>query len=451
MKISTMNLILWLSIIWLPLLFYVILRNETKFKKNIVIGVTFPQEAREDEELQQLLSIFKKQLLWVCIGMTLLAVPGMFIPKTGMAMTAWMIWLLLSIIVPYVPYVNCHLKLKQLKEDRGWRQTGKATTVVDLSSAAKQTKWLSPYLFALPLLTALLPLLFDRSMAVLYLTDAGIILFCWFGYRYLYRNKSEVVDDNMEITEALTRVRRYNWGKMWLLCAWFMAALNFIAWLTKANATLSLYGILLLSAILVTASISIELKLRKLQETLTAQSGTGFYIDDDDKWIWGMFYYDPNDSRLIVNNRVGMNTTVNLAKRSGKIFMGITALLLLLMPFLGIWMDHMENTPVDLDITETAIIAIHTDVEYEIPLEDIAVTEYLEERPHMNRTNGTSMETVLKGNFSTPWGASKVCLDPRTGPYLHIVTYEDKHYLLGSADSADTEAVYQKLKEQLNK
>ncbi len=450
MKISTMNVILWLSIIWMPLLFYVILCNETRFKKNIVIGVTFPQEAREDETLQQLLSVFKKRLLFVCIGLIVIAIPCIFIPKTGMAMTVWMIWILFAMIAPYVPYVQCHLKLKQLKEERGWRKTSSAATVVDLSAASRQTKWLSPYLFALPLLVSLLPMLFDRDMTLLYLIDAGMVLFCWLGYRYLYRNKSEVVDDNVAVTEALTRIRRYNWGKIWLLAAWFMAALNLIAWLTKMNSTLSLYGILLLSAILIVASISIELKLRRLQETLTAQSGTDFYVDDDDKWIWGMFYYDPNDKRLIVNNRVGMNTTVNLAKRSGQIFMGVMALLLLLMPFLGVWLDHLESTPVDLDITDTAIVAIHTDIEYELPLEDIAVVEYLTERPNMSRTSGTGMNTVLKGNFSTPWGPSKVCLDPRTGPYLHIVTKEKKHYLFGSADGSDTEAVYQQLEVQLN-
>ena len=69
------------------------------------------------------------------------------------------------------------------------------------------------------------------------------------------------------------------------------------------------------------AAVALELRLRQLQEKLTAQSGRGWYPDDDDKWIWGLFYYNPSDSRLIVNARIGVNTTVNLAKRSGKLLM----------------------------------------------------------------------------------------------------------------------------------
>ncbi len=47
-----MKIFLWASIIWLlPFLFFV-QKNEAKFKKNIVVGVTLPQEAREDAEVQ---------------------------------------------------------------------------------------------------------------------------------------------------------------------------------------------------------------------------------------------------------------------------------------------------------------------------------------------------------------------------------------------------------------
>jgi hypothetical protein len=83
-----MNLILWGCVIWMPALFYVLLSNETKFKKNIAIGVTFPQEAREDAELQHILSVFKKHLLYVCLGLFTIVIPCVFIPSTtGIAMT----------------------------------------------------------------------------------------------------------------------------------------------------------------------------------------------------------------------------------------------------------------------------------------------------------------------------------------------------------------------------
>ena len=38
MNISTTTLILWGCVIWMPAMFYLLLSNETKFKKNIAVG-----------------------------------------------------------------------------------------------------------------------------------------------------------------------------------------------------------------------------------------------------------------------------------------------------------------------------------------------------------------------------------------------------------------------------
>ena len=51
--------------------------------------------------------------------------------------------------------------------------------------------------------------------------------------------------------------------------------------------------------------------------------------DDDDNWILGMFYYNPNDTRLNVEKRFGYGGTVNIAHPAGKVIMIIIAILLI--------------------------------------------------------------------------------------------------------------------------
>ena len=442
-----MNFIMWGCIIWLPILIYVLLKNETKFKKNIVIGITLPQEGRTDDEVIAALSQFKRQLLLVCTGLLLLAVPCMFIPKTGVAMTVYMIWIDVCIVLPYLPYIRCNKTLRQIKQQRGWQQDNSAQRVtIDLAAAAHTHRWLSPWLFALPLAVALLPLPFDPDQMLVYIIDAVTVLFCGFGYRYLYRNRAELVDENAAITETLTRIRRYNWGKCWLITAWFLALLNLLLWLGQNYFWLTTVGTLLLAFGITIALIGVEFRTRAMQEKLTADSGVDFYVDEDDAWLWGLFYYNPRDNRLIINNRIGTNSTINLARRSGKIFMGATALLLLALPLLGVWMDHLETTPVSLTVADHVVIAAHTGKEYEIPVDTITQVEYVDTLPAIRRVAGTGMDTVQKGNYKTPWGSARVCLDPRTGPYLHITTADGREYLLGSSDSAETETVYARIK-----
>lgn len=52
--------ILWLSCSWIPPLMWWLLSNEARFKKNIVIGVTFPREAQEDAQVKSLLASYRR-------------------------------------------------------------------------------------------------------------------------------------------------------------------------------------------------------------------------------------------------------------------------------------------------------------------------------------------------------------------------------------------------------
>ncbi len=55
-----MQILLWGSCIWLVPLMYVFLNNETKFKKNLAVGVTIPYSGRTDPEVCRLLEQFRK-------------------------------------------------------------------------------------------------------------------------------------------------------------------------------------------------------------------------------------------------------------------------------------------------------------------------------------------------------------------------------------------------------
>ncbi|MBQ3010828.1 MAG: hypothetical protein IJD81_06515, partial [Oscillospiraceae bacterium] len=101
------NTSLWLSLIWLPILLYVMLRNETKFKKNIAVGVTLPFEGRRHPDVLARLERFKKEELMICIALVLLGIPPIFISFT-LSFTIWFIWMTACMIVPYIPYVLCN-------------------------------------------------------------------------------------------------------------------------------------------------------------------------------------------------------------------------------------------------------------------------------------------------------------------------------------------------------
>ncbi len=442
------NLLLWGSMLWMPWLMYFVLKNETKPKKNIIVGTTLPYEAHTDPQVTAILDIFRRELKtasWLCM---VPAVPCVFIESFGLSMTIWLIWVIAVCVVPVIPYVRCNKALRALKEQRGWRRRSDARAVVDLKAAAVEMKWLSPMLFLPPFLISLLPVVFDPEMWLLWLIMAAMVALFYVSYRYLYRNRAEMVDDNTERTLALTRIRRYNWGKTWLIMAWATGILNPLIWLTLDSFLWSSVVFLGYMAVVMWASMSIEFRVRDLQEKLCADSGQGDYVDEDDYWIWGMFYYNPNDKRLLANARVGMNGTVNLARKPGQIIAGATLLLLLACPLMGIWFMGMEKAPVELVVTETELVASHYGTEYVVALEDIQSAHRLEELPVIRRVSGAGMPNAKTGTWSgRDWGRVTCCVDPRTGPWLLVETTEGKRYLLNSTEEASTLAVWEQIRE----
>ena len=430
----------WSVIIWavmlpvLPILYFT-QKNECKPKKNIIVGVTLPYEAQRDEEVLALLERYKKEMkaiLWIMLAA---AAPCLFIRSAGLWMTANMLWIVAVCFVFCIPYVRCNKALRQLKEARGWRWTEDAPQVVtDFKAAAEEMRWLSPWWFLPPFVISFVPLLFDRTLWWLWVLDAALIPLSYFCYRYLYRNRAEVVDEDSERTIALTRIRRYNWGKFWLVMAWATGFFNIGMWLTLEHIWWCMAVVLIYGLAVCASAIGIEFRVRRLQEKLTADSGQGYYVDEDDRWIWGMIYYNPNDARLTINNRTGVGTTINLAKRSGQILMGLLLVVLLACPLVGVWTIGMERAPVELEVTETELVGSHYGGHWSVPLEDIRTARLLEERPKLYRAAGTGMETALTGQFnSDEWGRMTVCLDPRMGPWLLVEDSGGRLFLFGAS------------------
>ncbi|MDE6589079.1 MAG: hypothetical protein K2K53_01770 [Oscillospiraceae bacterium] len=428
------GLFVWAGIIWMIPFMYFMMKNQCKPKKNIVAGVTLPYEARQDETVLALLEQFRREMKLTCWISLAAVVPSLFIHSFGIFMTVWLLWIVAACFVFFIPYIRCNRALARLKAERGWRREDAPQTVIDLNAAVEEMRWISPGWFLPPFLISLIPLLFDRTMWQLWALDAAMVPVFYLCYRYLYRGRAEVVDDNTDRILALTRVRRYNWGRCWLAVAWATGVFNVGMWLTVDHIWWFMAVILTYTLAVCAAVIGIEFRVRSFQEKLTADSGRGYYVDDDDHWIWGLLYYNPNDRRMVVNDRVGINTTVNLARRPAQVLMGLGLALLLACPLAGVWMIGMENAPVELEVTGTELVGSHYGGHWGVALEDIQSAELLDELPQISRVAGTGMASAQTGTYRCePWGRFTCCIDPRTGPWLLVTRTDGGIYLFGSS------------------
>ncbi len=439
------NLILWLSICWLAPLICFMNINESKFKKNIVVGVTFPFAARNHPDVQAQLKRFKTEQIVICAVLCLLAVAGIFVKPFDLSMNLWYVWIELMILLPLISYFRCNKALKNVKETHSWKQQNTEKLVVDLSSV-KESKWLSPWIFVPAVVLSLIPVLWTPDFSAFYFLNAACIILYWLLYRYAYRNKAERVDNNLSVTLVLTQVRRYNWGKIWLIIAYASALFSWCMALSGYSEISAITILIAICVLLTAASLHVELSTRRVQEKLTANSGTDYYVDEDDQWIGGMFYYNPNDTRTVVNCRVGTNSSVNLARPMGKFLIVLTIAFLLILPFTNLFFDTGKNFTLAVQDDGTEIVVTAGKQEYELDKSSIQNVTLLEDLPQMTRTFGTGLPNLLKGTFKIKdYGKSTVYLDPTCPPFILVET-ENELYLFGSRSTETTQAMYDLLK-----
>lgn len=416
----------------LPLIYYM-LSNETRFKKNIAVGVTFPEQGRNNDEVQTRLKQFKHQVAMRSILLFLAAIPCVFIKNMWTMITIWTIWLECLVLLNGVLYIHCNCDLKRIKSKNGWYMHGENIVTID-TETIPNVKTISSRWFAVPALVSLVPILRDRELWMVYFIFALMVLLYGLAYRYLYRNRSETVNEEKDLTMILTQVRKYNWSKIWIFLSWWTAGYSLVFSIWIYNPAIVRILTFIFTLFICIFNILLEIKTRDIQEKLTKNIGKTPYVDEDDRWIGGLFYYNPNDSHLIVNRRIGLNTTVNLARTGGKIIAGLVIGLFILMPFGIQAMNVYYQDPIRIEVKDTEISAHQGLTTYAVPIEDVSSVEILNRLPdRLIKVNGTNVDRLLKGQFQSNHTKMTLLLDPESKAFIKIVDTDGMTYVFGDA------------------
>lgn len=438
-----MRIVLFFFILPLFPILYFLTRTETKPRKNIILGVTLPYEARQDPDVLSLCAEFRK---WLGI-LTLLSLLSfiactIFIPYDSIFYTLLIAYIFIETAASVLPVAVFNHKLRLLKQERGWR--GETALLTDTRAATAPKKLIRFGCFLPPILISLIPLLDtvihggDWQMKLSYLLVALIVISLAFIYRVINRQRADIADSNTDRTIALTRVRRYSWSKLLLGVTWATGLFSLCLWQFLFSYWGMLLSIIVYSAIILFLVIQTQFSTLKAQRVLTQYSGTDLYVDEDALWLWGLFYNNPNDRRFMVNDRLGVGMTVNFAHSAAKWLMMILSLCLLVLPLSGAYLIREEFTPVHLEIEDGQVVALHTGTIYSVSIDSIQSVELLQTLPKTTvKINGTGLANLYKGTYKfAELGSCHTNLNPNCPPFLKLTVGEET-YLLGSDDPVE--------------
>ena len=343
------KLILFVCIVPTALIMFAIAFPSNPGKKKMIFGVRDNPKFHEGDaakRVKEITTSCRKAALITTILVCLISVILLILPANGMTLLLWVLLIFAELILIAVPFGKGNIELKNLKKELGITKTGVVYT--DLTSTNTVHSLKLPWII-LPNAVALAGTIFAI------LTDFGVIkivekpacekyALTMMGLSFLSigimfvpiaimmdNTRNMVISRDSNINANYNRAKKKTWADLTTAFSWvnalFLTGYSILMMFINNDAVI-LCGILAYT-LLIMAVVVIGAVNQKAVEKRYERDTDLELQDDDDKWIFGMFYYNKNDTRLNVEKRFGYGATINIAHPAGKVITVITALLLL--------------------------------------------------------------------------------------------------------------------------
>lgn len=171
-------------------------------------------------------------------------------------------------------------------------------------------------------------------------------------------------------------------------------------------------------------------------------------LADDDMYYGPFFYNNPNDSRIMVDKRIGIGQTLNIGNKKGKaIWIGtIIFIMACLIPALII--------TAKLDNPNFYLVVNNDKVTIESPMygiefntseiEDVKLVQYKDIKG-ARKTNGAATSEIALGNFTfNDYGKTKTYVYKQVEDII-VIKLKDKYVFINGNTTEKTEEYYNKL------
>ena len=340
------KLIMFICVVPTALLMFFIAFPANPSKKKMIFGVRDNPKFHEGDAAKKFNSIAsscRKSALIITILVCLMSIVLLCLPTNGMTMLAWIL-LVFALFLIAVPFGKGNTELKNLKKELGITKSG--VTYTDLTNTNTIHSLKLPWLLlpnAIALIAALASLLIDLGVFKVEVACEKYAL-TMMGLSFLFlavifvpiaimmdNMRNIVISKDSNVNANYNRAKKKTWADLMVSMSWANALflVGYSILLMFVNSEMVVLCGVLVYTVIIMIIVAIGAYNQKAIEKRYARDTELELLDDDDYWVFGMFYNNPNDTRLNVEKRFGYGGTINIAHPAGKIIMAITFLLLI--------------------------------------------------------------------------------------------------------------------------
>ncbi|MBQ2900921.1 MAG: hypothetical protein IJE49_03670 [Agathobacter sp.] len=450
-----------LSIIFMvgcyPIIFlmYFMFRN-MRNKNGYCFGATLSKELKNDPAIDAIDMEYRKRLKRDFIILGIIPFVALFIPYISIEFTIWMIWILVICFYPMVLYAKANAQVQELKRERGWEQASEISyTDLKIASIPRKVKFLT---FFPTLLLSVVPVVVsyvlfpDEGFVAIRICMITFAACTWMFYGFAVltdKQKMAVICDDSDTNMNFARAKKQIWKNFWLTCAWINTGFIWFVlvgmYFRHQAMAIIIWGCVAYGIVVMLIALKLVKKINELNRKYESKRTVVDSATDDSHWYYGMMYYNPKDTHVMVENRMGTGTAMNMATGVGKGMYIVAFLCLLIIPVTSIWMIMLDFTPMKTEVVDDTIVCTHLSVEYEIPLEEIESYKVITEMPEVTKVAGNGMDDICSGTFEIyREGMFEAFYNPQNDLFIKIITEEETYYISG-IDDAQTQKIIEKL------
>ncbi|MGM0165898.1 hypothetical protein IGI39_000852 [Enterococcus sp. AZ135] len=424
----------------------------------VIVENTFPADKINDPLVLSFRKNYRKRQFQLAGILTLLDLSLLIPMKDSIFMMLFFVLLYITIGSGYLLQIRYIRKGHQLIVDNGWQLTEQPIQVDTQLLLEKNRKLVSPWWFALSfgVLILFTIMLHQQEMGSLTwillsacgLTSALFVLAWWAIGRLPVR----ALTNDSTINRQYNDLTKFYWSAFMMATSIFINLIVYLPLLTMSNSS-RFFEILMTSEFLLVFlfcgfTIWWLFRLRNKQDQLLTQTSSFRYTGDDYYWRYGI-YYNPDDRRLMLPDRIGLNITINLARVGGKIFIGLIPAILIgvmLIVVVPLYILDYHPDPLTYEVKQESVVLdgpLYR--ESNINYNSIEKVSLLNKMPTIGlKENGLASVNYAIGSFKVDGKSATLFVDHQSKPILKITT-KNRDYYYTNTDSTVTKKLYQKL------
>lgn len=458
-----MNIMLLLVLIGINFLMALIGRIVANPHKNIILETTLPKDKLNDPQVFHVRQSYKKALLLIASVFSIVDLLLLVIPYDSIAIFFMLLSLFGMIGINYYVQILYIRKMTAVKLENNWLLPTKPLLVDTTLILKKNQKLLKSYWFLPSILITLggiVYTLFMVKQATSTILFGAISLFTVglfiFSYYLVSRLPVKALTSDEKTNQQVNDAMRHYWSLMLITSALVFSPLSFLPTLSLTVAYGSMMylvtGYFAIVFIYIGYLFVLMFRLRKTQDQLILQAADYRYGDDDQYWRYGI-YINPNDPRIFVPDRLGMNISTNLGRPAGKISMiallaiAVGAVFIACVPLL---VNDFSADPFRLSVSTTEVsLSAPFSKTREIPIKEIESVSLIDELPENSiRVYGSATDHYLTGEFRIDNETAYLLVYKQQHPIMKISTKEYTYYYTNK-DPKKTKQEYQLLNKKI--